>query len=119
MTAVLEPRLEQWTAVCRLDRLPVDRGVAALVAGRQVALVRTRSGGLHAVGNQDPVSGAMVMSRGLVGSVGDVPVLVSPMHKQAHDLRTGVCVTDPVLVVPVYDVRVVEGVVQVRLPEQG
>ena len=45
---------------------------------------------VFAIGNQDPFSGANVMSRGIVGSRGDVPTVASPMFKQVFDLRTGV-----------------------------
>jgi nitrite reductase (NADH) small subunit len=105
-------------AVCPFDRLPVERPVCVLVRGQQVALVRTREGHLHAVDNLDPVSGAMVMSRGIVGSRSDRDVLVSPMHKQAYDLSTGECLDLPGVRLGVHDVRVVDGVVEVGLREQ-
>ncbi|WP_385899901.1 uroporphyrinogen-III synthase [Tessaracoccus sp. O5.2] len=47
----------------------------------------------------DPFARANVMARGLVGSSlvdgEEVPVLFSPMYKQAFDLRSGVCLSDP------------------------
>ncbi|WP_328334565.1 nitrite reductase small subunit NirD [Kribbella sp. NBC_00382] len=95
--------------VCPYDALLPERGVAALLGSRQIALFRVFSGELFALGNQDPVSGANVMSRGIVGSRGDVPTVASPMFKQVYDLRTGVCLDDPSLVLPVYPVRVVDG----------
>lgn len=104
-----------WEAVCREDQLPVDRGVAALLAGTQIALFRLVDGSLHAVDNQDPYSGAMVISRGIVGSCGDAPTVASPMYKQAFDLRTGRCIDDPEVGLRCYPVRLHEGVVQVAL----
>jgi nitrite reductase (NADH) small subunit len=35
------------------------------------------------------------------------------MHKQAFDLRTGLCLDDPSVSVPSYPVRMVDGVVHV------
>jgi nitrite reductase (NADH) small subunit len=70
---------------------------------------------VYAVDNLDPVSGAMVMSRGIVGSRGDVDVLISPMHKQAYDLATGRCLDLPELWLGTHDVRVVGGDVEVAL----
>ncbi|MGH9155838.1 MAG: nitrite reductase small subunit NirD [Acidimicrobiales bacterium] len=103
--------------MCSLDLLIPDRGVAALVGGRQVALFRTSpDGALYALGNRDPFSGANVLSRGIVGSRGDVPKVASPMYKQSFDLRTGVCLDDPAVTVPVFPVRVVDGLVQVAVP---
>jgi nitrite reductase (NADH) small subunit len=53
----------------------------------QVALFRT-GGELFAVDNRDPVSGAYVMSWGIVGSRA-APTVASLVHKQVYDLRTG------------------------------
>jgi nitrite reductase (NADH) small subunit len=103
-----------WNPICPAARLPVDRGVCALVAGEQVALFLV-DGVVHALGNRDPVSGSMVLSRGIVGSRGDEPTVASPMYKQVYSLLTGRCLDDAALAVPVHDVRVVDGLVEVRL----
>ena len=113
MTAVLETLT--WTAICRLDDLPVERGSAALVAGTQVAVFRLHDDRVRAVGNLDPLCGAYVMARGIVGTRGDRPVVASPMHKQTYDLDTGVCLDAPDVALPVYPVRVRNGVVEVAL----
>jgi nitrite reductase (NADH) small subunit len=104
-----------WFPVCPAHRLPLERAVCVLVGGEQVALVRTRDGELYAVDNLDPVSGAMVMSRGIVGPRGDADVLVSPMHKQAYDLTTGECLDLPDVWLGTHEVRLVGGDVEVRL----
>lgn len=104
---------EQWQPVCPVEDLEVERGVAALVHGQAVALFRTHDDAVHALGNHDPFSRASVLSRGIVGTRGDAPFVASPMHKQAFDLRTGVCLDDASRRVPVYDVRVEDGVVLV------
>lgn len=102
-----------WTDVCAFGELLPDRGAAALVDGEQVALFRLADGAVDAVGNYDPAGGAYVLSRGIVGSRGDRPVVFSPLYKQAYDLRTGRCLDDPSVAVPVYDVRVRAGRVKV------
>lgn len=101
------------TVVCRYDVLLPERGVAALVGDVQIALFRTHDGSVFAIGNQDPFSGANVMSRGIVGSRGDVQTVASPMFKQVFDLRTGVCLDDPSVSLPVYPVSIVDGQVLV------
>ncbi|WP_329484544.1 nitrite reductase small subunit NirD [Kribbella sp. NBC_01510] len=103
------------TVVCRYDVLLPERGVAALIGDLQIALFRTHDGEVFAIGNQDPFSGANVMSRGIVGSRGDVPTVASPMFKQVFDLRTGSCLDDPSVSLPVYQVDVVDGQVTVNL----
>ncbi|GAA1107170.1 hypothetical protein GCM10009630_00060 [Kribbella jejuensis] len=107
------------TVVCAFDVLLPERGVAALLGDTQIALFRTHDGEVFAVGNQDPYSGANVMSRGIVGSRGDVPTVASPMFKQVFDLRTGVCLDDPEVRLPVYPVEIVDGRVVVGGPDDS
>ena len=90
-TTTLPLSLSPWTAVCRVDDLSPERGVAALVGGEQVALFRTHEDDVYAVQQLDPFSGAHVMSRGIVGTRGPAPTVASPMYKQVFDLRTGEC----------------------------
>ncbi|GAA1982556.1 nitrite reductase small subunit NirD [Kitasatospora viridis] len=85
-----------WTRVCDYEDLIPGRGVAVLLRdGTQAAVFRTRAGELFALDNRDPFSGAYVISRGLVGSRGEVPVVTSPMLKQAFDLRSGRSLDEP------------------------
>lgn len=107
--------MNEWKAICPLQRLPLERGVAALLDGEQVAVFRTGATRLHAVSNLDPFSGAMVLSRGIVGSRGDRITLASPVYKQVFDLETGQCLDDPAVSLVVHDVRVTDGVVEVAL----
>lgn len=102
-----------WTAVCRYDELLPERGVAVLIGTGQVALFRTFDGSLYAIGNQDPFTGACVLSRGIVGTRGDIPTVASPLQKQVFDLRTGACLDDQAISVPVFAVRERDGQVEV------
>ena len=112
MTALAE---RTWTVVCLLDDLRPELGVAALVDGEQIAIFRTHDGQVYAIGNRDPFSNAWVLSRGIVGSRAGVPMVASPIYKQAFDLRSGACLDDRTVRVPSYGVRVVDGVVEVRV----
>ena len=106
-----------WTAVCTVRQLVPERGVAVLVGDRQVALflVTGESGSfVHAVGHRDPFSGANVIARGLLGSVGDRDTVASPMYKHVFDLVTGECLTDPSGRLPVHRTWVAGGVVYVE-----
>src|SRR5215471_4898127 len=105
-----------WTPVCRYDDLQPERGVAALIGGEQVAVFRLFDGVLYAIGNQDPLTGAFVLSRGIVGTRGDTPTVASPLHKQVFDLRTGACLDDNRASVPVFGVRERDGRVEVDTP---
>ena len=106
-----------WIDVCPFDELQPDRGVCALVGDEQVAVFRVSpDDSLYALSNHDPFSDAPVLSRGIVGSKGDVPKVASPMYKQSFDLRTGRCLDDPSVAVPTFEVRAVDGRVQVAVP---
>ena len=105
-----------WTAICPLERLQPERGVAALVAGEPVAVFRTRDDRLFALHNVDPFSGASVLSRGIVGDVAGTPVVASPLHKQHFALESGTAIEDDSVAVGVYPVRVVDGTVEVGPP---
>ena len=104
-----------WAPVCSVSDLVPERGVCAALGGRQVAVFLLADGAVRAVHNRDPFSGAYVLSRGVVGSRGDVPVCVSPMYKQAFDLRTGICLDDPVVRIDVFGARVRDGIVEVAV----
>lgn len=106
-----------WTPVCALGDLEVERGRAALIGDRQVALFLLHDGRVHATTNLDPYSGANVMSRGIVGTRGDAPTVASPMYKQVFDLRTGACLDTQgreARTLAVWPVAVDAGVVHVR-----
>lgn len=107
-----------WVDVCRLADLTPDRGVCALIGRHQVAVFRVSPRSeLYAISNFDPFSGAFVLSRGIVGSKGDEPKVASPVYKQSFALRTGECIDDPAVKVPTFEVRELDGIVQVALPE--
>ena len=108
----LEEALD-WVDVCALDDITPDTGVAALLGGRQIAIVRVGDGEeVYAVDNFDPFSHAFVIARGIVGDRQGVPKIASPIFKQNFDLRTGQCLDDPAVRLAAYPVRVVGGRIQ-------
>jgi nitrite reductase (NADH) small subunit len=104
-----------WTAVCALDDILPDTGICARVQGRHVAVFRLADGALYAIDNVDPKSGASVLSRGLVGNLGDVTVVASPLYKNHFNLATGACLELPECSVTAHAVRCDGGQVLVAL----
>lgn len=95
----------------------MDRGVCALVDDRAIAVFRASpDGALFALSNLDPFSGASVMSRGLIGSRGEVRKIASPMYKQSFDLATGICLDDPEVRLDTFAVRDIDGRIQIGPP---
>ncbi|MEU4979429.1 nitrite reductase small subunit NirD [Streptomyces sp. NPDC021969] len=97
---------DDWFTACDLGALLPGRGVAALLPdGGQVALFRDRDGGLYAIDNRDPFTGAAVLSRGLTGTHQGRPFVASPLLKQRFDLTTGECLDDEAMRVETYEVK--------------
>ncbi|MEV4615979.1 nitrite reductase small subunit NirD [Kitasatospora sp. NPDC049258] len=105
-----------WTAVCDWSRLTPGRGVAVLLPdGRQAAVFRDSRDAVYAIANQDPFTGAYVLSRGLLGATADGRVYVaSPLLKQRFDLSTGECLEDSGVRVAVHPARVARAGVRRR-----
>ena len=95
-----------FTAVCDVTDILPGTGVCALVEGRHVAVFRVGADRFFAIDNVDPKSGASVLSRGLLGSVGDRLVVASPLYKNRFDLRTGECLDAPAFSVAAHGVRI-------------
>jgi len=106
-----------WHDVCAFGEIEPDRGVCALVGEHQIALFHVSScGEVLAVSNHDPFSGANVISRGIVGTQDDAPIVASPVYKHRFDLRSGLSLEDAGVALPVYPVRVTGDRVEVAIP---
>jgi len=124
MQALLEfPRTatepSDWRDVCAIDDVLPGTGVAALIEGQQVAIVRTRDERLAALSNFDPFSNAFVIARGIVGDRAGVPKIASPIYKQNFSLETGECLDDPSVRLVVYPIRVLAGRIQVSVAKDS
>lgn len=107
-----------WHDVCSLKSLTLGRGAVAQVAGELVALFRVDDQ-VFAVQQLDPISGANVMSRCIVGRTDDQPTVTSPMYGLAYDLRSGRCLHPAGgggAPLRTYPVRVHDGIVTVGAP---
>jgi len=114
MTTITETT--PWPAVGAAGDILPDTGACALVAGVHVAIFRVGpQQDFYAIDNVDPKAGASVLSRGLVGSIGERIVVASPLYKNHFDLRSGECLEAPEHSVRAHEVRVQEGRVMVAL----
>ncbi len=110
---------DMWIDVCAVDDILPNTGVCALVNDTPVAIFHVRQangqGELYAIDNIDPKNGANVLSRGLVGNLGDRLVVASPLYKHHLDLRTGECLESADWSVRAHKVRADGGRVLVSL----
>jgi len=95
--------------ICNVSDLSKNSGVCALLTingqEQQVAIyyLPDTEQKVFALGNWDPIGEANVMSRGIIGNVGDELVVASPLYKQHFSLVSGQCLEEDVSV-PVFDV---------------
>lgn len=106
---------QRWQQVCPLDDLEIGRGATALVHGQAVAIFRVGEASVHALGNHDPFVKGMNagLAKGIVGQRDGCWFVGSPSHRHAFDLRTGRCLDDHQVTVPVFDVRITNRMVLV------
>lgn len=105
--------LNQWQTICYQDDLTPNAGVCALLNGEQIAVFYCRlTQQVFAISNYDPIGQAYVLSRGIIGSIGPVPVVASPLYKQHFNLHTGECLEDPSYTLKIYPIRLAAGEVQ-------
>lgn len=83
--------------ICQVDDLVPNSGVCARVVfqgeSKQVALfyLPNSEQKIFALDNWDPLGEANVLSRGVVGNVGQELVVASPLYKQHFSLSSGRC----------------------------
>ena len=97
-------------SVCRVEEIPVGLGRAFQVAGRAVAVFRSRTGAVFAVENRCPHRGGPLADGMLVGEQ-----VVCPLHAFRYHGRTGECDQAGACSVATYPVEVAGGVVRIAL----
>ena len=90
---------------CHVDDLVPNSGVAVLINDQQIALFNLANE-VYATSNYDPVGKANVMSRGMIGSLGDKTVVASPLYKQHFCLETGICLENETVSLKTYKIKV-------------
>ncbi|WP_158970249.1 nitrite reductase small subunit NirD [Paraglaciecola sp. L3A3] len=109
-----------WINVCTQADLVSNSGVCALVNEQQIAIFKMIVDGqaqLFAVSNWCPFGKANVLYRGLLGSVENKKVIISPLYKQRFSLETGICLDDEAVKLTVYPIRIEQDQVQLKLAD--
>ncbi|AGH44739.1 nitrite reductase small subunit NirD [Paraglaciecola psychrophila] len=109
-----------WISVCSDTDLVANSGVCALLNEQQIALFKIKNANdeqVFAVSNWDPIGKANVLYRGLLGSVENAKVIISPLYKQRYCLSSGQCLDDDAIKLTVYPVRIENNQVQLQLAD--
>ena len=99
-----------WQRACRIEDVPEDGGVCALIEGEQIAIFNFKTlGKWFATQNECPHKQQMALSRGMIGTQGDEPKVACPFHKKTFSLVSGSCLSGDELAIKTYEVKVEEG----------
>lgn len=110
----------EWVSICQDKDLLTNTGLCALHDGEQVAIYKINpceeysQNFLYAISNYDPIGKANVLSRGILGNIGDHLVVASPLYKQHFDLMTGECLEDPDQRIQTYEIRCLNDEIQLK-----
>ena len=85
----------QWMQVGRVSDFPLEGGAAIKYGDVQIAVFHfTSRGEWYACQNMCPHKRAFVLSRGIIGSQGEIPKVACPLHKKTFSLESGECLGD-------------------------
>lgn len=109
-----QPQSPRWQSVCKKEDLVADAGIAVWTEDGPVALfyLPDTPEQVFALNHFDPLGGANVLARGIVGDIQGEPVVASPLHKQHFSLKDGRCLEQTSARVTCYPVRLKEGRVE-------
>lgn len=115
----------EWISVCQDTDLLANTGLCALHEGEQVAIFKIGlpdnseyEKDIYAISNYDPIGNANVLSRGILGNIGEHLVVASPLYKQHFNLVTGECLEDSEKSVKTYEIRRFNNEIQLKKAAQ-
>lgn len=96
-----------WVKACKTSDVPENGGACVLIKGEQIAIFNfTRRNEWFATQNLCPHKKQMVLSRGMIGSVGDIPKVACPFHKKTFSLQSGQCLSGDDFEIKTYPTKV-------------
>ena len=100
----------KWLKACRIEDAIENGGVCLKLDNKQVALFFfARRNEWYATQNECPHKRQMILSRGMLGSLGDTPKVACPFHKKTFALDTGECLSGDECAITTYPVKVENG----------
>ena len=107
----------RWVPVGFADDFPLDGGATVKYGKSQIAVFNFASRSRwYATQNMCPHKKAFVLSRGIIGTVGEVPKVACPLHKKTFSLETGESLQGEEYCIATFRVKVETGRVYVELP---
>lgn len=116
---MIEAKTITWFPACLVKDMPENGGACVRFRDNQIALFHfTRRNEWYATQNECPHRKQMALSRGMIGSSGDVPKVACPFHKKTFSLKTGECLSGDECAIKTYPVKVENGWVYIGIDEE-
>ena len=108
----------KWLAACHVNDAIENGGVCIKHENEQIALFYfTRRNEWFATQNECPHKRQMILSRGMIGSLGEEPKVACPLHKKTFSLRTGECLSGDECAIKTYPVKIENGLVYIGVED--
>lgn len=108
-----------WIKAANIEDFPKDGGACVKYKERQIAVFNFETRGKwYATQNMCPHKKQMALSRGMIGSTGDIPKVACPFHKKTFDLESGENLNGTEDSLETFPVKIENGVVYVGVPEE-
>lgn len=115
---MVEEKTIAWFLACSIHDLPENGGACVKYKDEQIALFHfARRNEWYATQNECPHRNQMALSRGMIGSQGDVPKVACPFHKKTFSLVTGECMSGDECAIKTYPVKIDNGFVYIGVNE--
>lgn len=115
---VLENEVITWFNAGKVEDFSADSGSCVKYKNLQISVFNDeRNGKWYACQNLCPHKLEMVLSRGILGSSGEVPKIACPLHKKTFSLEDGSCLSGDQLSIAIYPVVVKDGSVFIGFKE--
>jgi nitrite reductase (NADH) small subunit len=104
--------ITNWFLACATNDVPENGGACVKYKDEQIAIFNfSRRKEWYATQNLCPHKQQMVLSRGMIGSAGDIfePKVACPFHKKTFSLITGECLNAEECSIKTYPVKVQDG----------
>ncbi len=109
-STVTESNVNVWFEVAAVADFPKDGGSCIKYKDKQIAVYNyTRQGKWFACQNLCPHKMEMVLSRGMIGDHGGIPMVACPMHKKTFSLETGENLNGDMEAIATYPVKIENG----------
>lgn len=97
----------EWKEACHIEDVPENGGACVLINDEQIAIYNFKKRGeWYATQNLCPHKQQMALSRGMIGSMGDIPKVACPFHKKTFSLQTGACLSGDSYEIKTYQVKI-------------